>query len=292
MRHGLILALIPAVPLLTAGCVLAQEGDSGDSPGLRVFDHFLVGGGVITWFILVPLSVATVALTIEYCVSIRRQTFVPPETFSRIAEQLGDQRYTEAVQYTAEDPSVLAEVVNSGLMESANGYPAMERAVEASLEERSSHVMRKIEYLNVIGNISPMVGLFGTVFGMIRLFASIREAGGMPEPARIADDISIALVTTFWGLLVAIPALSVFALFRNRIDVLTAECAIAADRLLAPFKPGAQTSAPVAAAEASRTPSPAQPATPARAGTTDAQPGAATPASPPPPESAAQPESG
>jgi hypothetical protein len=65
----------------------------------------------------------------------------------------------------------------------------------------------------------------------------------MPEPARIADDISIALVTTFWGLLVAIPALSVFALFRNRIDVLTAECAIAADRLLATFKPGAAMAA-------------------------------------------------
>ena len=124
-------------------------------------------------------------------------------------------------------------------MESGNGFAAMERAVEESLEARSSGMLRKIEYLNVIGNISPMVGLFGTVYGMIGLFASIRQAGGMPDPARIADDISVALVTTFWGLLVAIPALSVFALFRNRIDVLTAECALAADRLLTPFKPGA-----------------------------------------------------
>jgi biopolymer transport protein ExbB len=243
LRKQLILAAIPAVIVVTAGYVFAQAGDAGESSGLRVFDHFLVGGGAITWFILVPLSVATVALTIEYCLSIRRQTFVPPETFNRIAEQLDEQRYAEAVQYTAEDQSVLAEVVNSGLLESANGFGAMERAVEESLEDRSSRVMRKIEYLNVIGNISPMIGLFGTVFGMIRLFASIREAGGMPEPARIADDISIALVTTFWGLLVAIPALSVFALFRNRIDVLTAECAIAADRLLATFKPGAAMAA-------------------------------------------------
>ena len=83
---------------------------------------------------------------------------------------------------------------------------------------------------------------------MIRLFASIRVAGGMPEPAKIADDISVALVTTFWGLLVAIPALSVFALFRNRIDVLTAECAVAVDRLLAPFKPGAAASTNVQSA--------------------------------------------
>lgn len=204
---------------------------------MRVFDHFLVKGGAITWFVLVPLSVTTVALTIEYCMSIRRRTFVPPEAFQRISEFLQNKRYNEAIEYTAEEPSMLAGVVNTGLVESHNGFAAMERAIEESLEERSASAMRKIEYLNVIGNISPMIGLFGTVYGMIGLFASIREAGGMPEPARIADDISVALVTTFWGLLVAIPALTIFALFRNRIDVLTAECANAADRLLAPFKP-------------------------------------------------------
>jgi len=72
---------------------------------------------------------------------------------------------------------------------------------------------------------------------MIRLFASIRAAGAIPEPARIADDLSIALVTTFWGLAVAIPALSIFALFRNRIDVLAADVALTCERLLAAFKP-------------------------------------------------------
>jgi len=218
--------------------VWGQETGANGGTSLSIFDHFLVKGGAITWFILVPLSVATLALTIEYCLSIRRKTFVPVETFDAIARHLEARDYATALQFTAEDPSVLARVVNIGLIESANGYPAMERSVEESLEEQASRAMRKIEYLNVIGNVSPMVGLFGTVYGMIRLFAAIREAGGIPEPARIADDISIALVTTFWGLLIAIPALSVFALFRNRIDMLTAECAMAADRLLAPFKPG------------------------------------------------------
>ncbi len=203
---------------------------------MKVFDHFLVRGGAITWFVLVPLSVATVALTVEYCMSIRRQTFVPVETYDRVSDHLKKREYTEAINFTANEPSLLATVVNTGLLESHNGYAAMERAVEETLEERSARLMRKIEYLNVIGNISPMVGLFGTVYGMIGLFATIKQEGGMPEPATIADDISIALVTTFWGLLVAIPALSVFALFRNRIDVLTAECALAADRLLTPFK--------------------------------------------------------
>lgn len=224
--------------MMAVGAPVSAQEDAGGAAA--VFDHFLVKGGAITWFILVPLSVATVALAIEYSLSIRRQTFVPREAFERINEHVRQRDYAEAVRFTSEDPSILSRVVHAGLLESGNGFEAMERAVEETLEERSARSMRKIEYLNVIGNISPMVGLFGTVYGMISLFASIRQAGGMPEPARIADDISIALVTTFWGLLVAIPALSVFALFRNRIDVLAAECALAADRILTPFKPGGQ----------------------------------------------------
>jgi len=229
------------IALACCSSALAQDGETDNGGAMRVYEHFVEKGSAITWFVLIPLSVATVALTLQYCLSIRRRAFVPADTFERLAEQLSRKQYAEAIRLTEQEPSMLASVVNTGLMESAGGYGAMKRAVEESLEDRSSRELRRIEYLNVIGNISPMVGLFGTVYGMIRLFASIRVAGGMPEPAKIADDISVALVKTFWGLLVAIPALSVFAIFRNRIDVLTAECASAVDRLFAPFKPGAAT---------------------------------------------------
>ncbi len=256
------------VVLTTVGLVMvapgvlasAQDGAAATSTGgtsLRWVDHFVVSGGWITWFVLIPLSVATVALMVEHCVSIRRTTLLPPDTQQRVSAMLAEKRYTEAVRYTADDPSVLAYVVNAGLVEAGRGFAAMERAIAESLEDRSARLMRKIEYLNVIGNVSPMIGLFGTVYGMIKLFASIKAAGGIPEPARIADDISVALVTTFWGLAVAIPALSVFALFRNRIDVLTAEVALTCEKLLDVFKPGAQVggsptpSAPAPAAGAS-----------------------------------------
>lgn len=220
----------------------AQTGGSvpTSSSDLRWFDHFVVSGGWITWAVLLPLSVATVALGVYHAVGIRRATILPPEAERHIAKLLADKRYTDAVGFTAEDPSILAYALNAGLHEAGRGFAAMQRAVTESLEDRSAQLMRKIEYLNVIGNVSPMIGLFGTVYGMIRLFASIRAAGAIPEPAKIADDISIALVTTFWGLAIAIPALTVFALFRNRIDVLIAECALVTDKLLAAFKPGVE----------------------------------------------------
>ena len=241
--------LIPLVLLLlVVGAVLigtrafGQDAAAGEPGGVtKVFDHFVGDGGPITWFVLIPLSVAAIALSVEHCLSIRRATVIPEAAVERLTDLLERKQFAEALEVTADDDSMLAHVVHGGLSEASNGFAAMERAMEETMDERAARLTRKIEYLNVIGNVSPMIGLFGTVFGMIKLFASIGDFGGNLDAGQIADDISIALVTTFWGLLVAIPALSIFALFRNRIDVLTAECALVAERLLDVFKPAAGT---------------------------------------------------
>lgn len=213
---------------------------------VNYFDFFVRKGGPIT-FVLIGLSVVTVALTVEHGLSIRRATIVPPEAAQRTRLLIDEQKYLEAIQFTAEDPSMLGAVLHAGLLEAGNGFTAMERALEDTLDERSAKLFRKTEYINIIGNISPMIGLLGTVTGMILLFAEIHAADAFPGARIVADRIAIALITTFWGLAVAIPALSIYAVFRNRIDVLTAECALAAEHLLAVFKPGADGAAATAA---------------------------------------------
>ena len=229
-------AVSPAPAQLESG----GPGGPGEvaSAELRWFDHFIGQGGWITWFVLLPLSVATVALVIEHAVSIRRETLVPQVVVDEAKELLAEKRYVESVKLVAEDQSMLAYALHGALLEAGSGFASMERALEEAIEERSAKLMRKLEAINTIGNIAPMIGLFGTVYGMIRLFASIGAAGELPSTAIIADDISIALVTTFWGVAIAIPALSAFAMFRNRVDGLTVECAITADRVLSVFKPG------------------------------------------------------
>ncbi len=227
----------------------------------RLFDQFVVDGGIITMFVLIPLSIATIALIVEHSFSIRQRTVIPADTLNRLRSDLEAQRFTDVVRHTEQDSSVLSQTIRSGLTASGKGYAAMQRAMNDTIEQAAARMMRKIEYLNVIGNVSPMIGLFGTVVGMIRLFASIAEAGGIPEPARIAENISIALVTTFWGLLVAIPALSVFAFFRNRIDSLATECAATAELLLSGFEPGGE-SVPASTAVPAAPPAPTQPAAP------------------------------
>ncbi|MHC4455943.1 MAG: MotA/TolQ/ExbB proton channel family protein, partial [Planctomycetota bacterium] len=101
-----------------------------------------------------------------------------------------------------------------------------------SLQEQALGYVRKIEWINLIGNVSPMVGLFGTVFGMIKLFNAIVMAGGQPQPAQLAEGISVALVTTFWGLFIAIPALAIYGVFQNRIEALASDAVAEAENIL------------------------------------------------------------
>lgn len=132
--------------------------------------------------------------------------------------------------------STLGRVVGAGLAEMELGWPAVEKAMEEALAEESARLYRKVEYLSVIGNLAPMLGLLGTVVGMIVAFRQVAETQGAARAADLAEGIYLALVTTVEGLLVAIPALAAFAFFRNKVDALIAEVALTSEKLLRPLK--------------------------------------------------------
>jgi len=220
----------------TAATQAAPGGVAPEMSVTRAFDHYVVRGGWITWFLLIPLSVTALAVIIDCSLTIRRGSVMPPETVTTLSEMFGRGTYPDAVRYVSEGRSALSRVIFAGMSEAANGYTAMEHAMEDAIDEQAARFSRKIEYLNVIGNVAPMVGLFGTVQGIIGMFVSIADAGGIPVMSRISHDLGTALVATYWGLLVAIPSLTVFGLLRNRIDALLAECAVSADRLMSVFR--------------------------------------------------------
>src|ERR671914_570403 len=99
----------------------------------------------------------------------------------------------------------------------------VEKAMEDATAEQAARLFRRIEYLSVIGNIAPMVGLLGTVTGMLLAFKQVADTEGSAGAAQLADGIYQALVTTVAGLIIAIPSLGAFALFRSRVDQLVAE---------------------------------------------------------------------
>jgi biopolymer transport protein ExbB len=207
-----------------------------------LFTQFVISGGAIVWFILLPLSVITISLTIDYFVNIRASILLPPQCGAEIIRIIRNNGWQKLIDILPEkkdfvSPAVLAAIRNQPVdRRQIQLQLQMKDIVSDVIKQQYRQLVRKIELLNIIGNISPMIGLFGTVYGMIKLFNSIVIAGGQPRPEQMADGISIALVTTFWGLLIAIPALFVHSIFSNRIELIAQQAAIQAEMILVEIK--------------------------------------------------------
>ncbi len=206
-------------------------------------------GSAITWFLL-ALSAASLALMVAFAWDSREGAIAPVELLRRARGLLRENRVDEALELARSHPSFLSEVLIAALAESDSGRQAMTRAAMQVSDERTMHRLRRIEPLNIIGNVAPMIGLFGTVYGMILAFREIVAAGGAPDPVGLAAGIGTALVTTFWGLIVAIPALAVYAVLRNRLDELTTLASRHAEDMINHFResPPLQRTTPKAGA--------------------------------------------
>jgi len=238
----LLVLMVAGCLLLATASVWAQGATNEGQKEKNLFQLYVIDGGWVVWFIEIPMSIAAVALMIMFPLELRRSVLLPPMSLEQIRGLLENRQYREAIEFSAADPSMLGVVVHASLSEAASGYGAMERAMEEAVDERVSKQLRKIEFLNIIGNIAPMVGLFGTVVGMIQTFEVIRMQA-VPSPAELAEGIGVALVTTYWGLLIAIPALSAFALLRNHIEAMSSEVSLRTQQLLSIFNPSAQRAA-------------------------------------------------
>ena len=239
MRRTLWIQMVILCGIILASSALAMAQttpDAGDK-SLNYWEWFVERGGPIGW-LLIFMSFGSLGLMIEHFITIRRANMLPEMARGQIDEMVEVGQFREVIEYTSAEPSMLSYMVHQSLSEAAHGYAAMERAMEEAGEERTGKMLRKIELLNIVGNVAPMLGLLGTVYGMIRAFSTIVKAGNMPEPGEFAGDIGIALVTTFWGLVVAIPALAVFALMRNRIDAVSGEAMMVAHGVIGTFRPG------------------------------------------------------
>ena len=241
-RSGRLAMAVVVCACLTVAAHAEQAGTPGPADAdVNYLEVFVYNAGPITWFIQIPLSMFVLGLIIYYAMLVRRKNLLPADSLEQITELFEAKQFREAMELADGDPSLLGRLVHSGLHEATNGYAAMVRAVGQAAAEQSVRMMRRIEVLNIIGNISPMIGLFGTVTGMIFAFWAlvvIVQKGGVTDAAQLAAGIMYALGTTFWGLLVAIPALAAFSYFRARVDTLTDEAESAVGDLMVVFRPG------------------------------------------------------
>lgn len=239
---GRCLVALRITLVLLAGpvTVQAQEGPSevteGAAPtGLSIL---FSGGwpGFLIMMLLFTLSLTAVYLICEHLLTIRRAELMPEGLGTQVRGLLSSGKFQAAEKHCREEPSFLSFVLLHGIGEVEDGWPAVEKALEDASAEQAARLFRKIEFLSVIGNLAPMIGLLGTVTGMIMAFQQVAGSQGAAGAAELAEGIYQALVTTVGGLIVAIPSLAAFAFFRNRVDQLVAEAAYLAHSTCKPLK--------------------------------------------------------
>ncbi len=229
------------VAMLTGPRAVAQANSAAEPPAAEVrgfLEIVLSGGwvGVTIVLTLVILSIIAVYLIVEQILVLRKREVMPPGLADEVRQLLSQGRLAEVDALCRQSPSPLSFVLISGLSEIDFGWQAMEKAMEEAVAEQAAKLYRKIEYLSVIGNLAPMCGLLGTVTGMIFAFQQVAITQGMAGAGDLAEGIYSALVTTVAGLVVAIPSLGAFAVFRNRIDQLIAETAYVSQHVFAPVR--------------------------------------------------------
>ena len=134
------------------------------------------------------------------------------------------------------DESVLGQVLSAGLAKLSRGYGKAIEGMQEVGEEESMKLEHRLSYMALIGNLSPMIGLLGTVQGMIASFQVIAVSEATPKPSELADGISTALFTTLIGLAVAIPAIAAYNLLRNRVSRLLLEVGVTSENLMSRFE--------------------------------------------------------
>ena len=214
--------------------VSLNEYRSGAAAGGSKWETWLAAGPVGLNILL--LSVAGLALIIENFVNMRRDRMIPPHLLQELEELFQQEEYEQAIELCDAEDCFLTRVVGAGLAKVGAGYERMVEAVQEVGEEESTALHQKISYLSLIATIAPMLGLFGTVWGMIDAFNTIKVMGS-PSPADLAKGISKALVTTFLGLVVAIPVMTCYNILRNRVVRVVLEVGAVTSELFEKFRP-------------------------------------------------------
>jgi biopolymer transport protein ExbB len=263
LLYGLAFLCVTGALTLTAPAVHAQEDNpppaepskppaegGAEKKDVNLFTHIIVSAG---WFfgpLLFLVSIGLVTLIVLLAMDLRMPMAIPPAFVDDFTDLVNRRQFKQAFELCRNDSSFLARVLTAGMGRLQYG---IEDAREAAINMNESVKAGKeqlINYLGTIGTLGPMLGLVGTVFGMIMAFMEL-SAGGTPRPEKLADGISHALVVTLLGIAIAVPAIFCHAFFKNRLTRISMDTSNLADDLLTQMyhnsRRAASSAAPAAA---------------------------------------------
>jgi biopolymer transport protein ExbB len=221
--RSLLAALLTGVLLIAGTLSYAQEakpaapgGAAETTPAVHkksLLEMFNEGGKIM--YLIVGCSIAMVYLAVDGFLRTHHTRVIPPEELEAVKASFREGDYVGAYNYLKTKKSPFANVTRVAITMLGEGKTAVEEAVMQELAKESSQITFYISYLSVIGVCTPMIGLIGTVSGMIGAFATLGTAG-IGDPSKLAASIGEVLVATWSGLVIAVPAFGLYYFLRNR----------------------------------------------------------------------------
>ena len=239
-------ALLVAAALSGVPATAQDAAATGGSPGTW---QIIWAGLEWPGYIILAGSIALITLIIEHFISIRRATIAPPEQVKLARRLIERRQFRECHEKMRRSSTFFARVLTAALRHARHGFDAMHEAALERSGQLAGQMFRKVEYMSIIGNLGPLMGLLGTVLGMILAFGELGAGGGQAgsDAGLLARGISLALVNTLLGLAVAIVGLGFFGICRNRVDSLTVQATVEVLDLLEYFRPLPVEKSPAAA---------------------------------------------
>jgi biopolymer transport protein ExbB len=232
-------ALALSILLLVAGMAMAQDGGTVAPPAqaqsTMTMMEFIKYGGTVGHLVIL-VSVVCLGMSIERGIGLKRDNIVPPDVLAQLEQLFEEEEYEEAMTVCESQPCPLTNTVAAGLAKVGTNYDNIKGSTDESMDLESVKLIQSISYINLLSVLAPMLGLFGTVTGMIAAFDQIARSATPPTPAQLAGGIQQALVTTCQGLMVAMPFNIVYFVFRNKVQKITLELASIVGELFDRFK--------------------------------------------------------
>lgn len=227
-------------------------------PGRSYLMWIIVASGPFGACIAIE-SFVLVALIAMNIMNFRRDNFLPAALIESFEQKIAARDYQGAYETAKASDSYLGKVLTAGMARLSKGQEEAMAGMQEAGDEESMYLEHKMSYIGLIVATAPMLGLLGTVQGMIDSFRVIAESETSPKPKELAEGIMTALVTTMEGLTVAIPAIFAFGLFKNKIGKLQFEVGVVSEGLMSKLFASAKKggAAPASAATAA----PANPST-------------------------------
>jgi biopolymer transport protein ExbB len=208
--------------LMLAGSAAAQEavetGAALTSQNATLWDLIVTGG--VTMIPLGILSFLMVVFIVQNFISLKEKTLLHKEMLPELLDMMLQKKVRDALIYCRKHPAMFTNTFAAGLERCMKGevdFAKVHESVEEASVEQVSQLMKPIDYLSIIGVTSPMLGLLGTVLGMIKAFQTMGYQG-MGKPELLAANIGEALITTATGLIIAIPAMAFYFYFKKGFD--------------------------------------------------------------------------